>query len=424
MNFSEIFRFSARLVAAKPARSVLVILSIFLSVAILTLFFGFSRGVENLFLKTFSADSENKTLLVFSKNPQKKGIFSFGKNHLDFSVVDDFQKMPGVAAVEPQTVLEFPSTIVIPLGLNFETDMFFFGISSAAFSGKKIQKNEIPIVLNPKILDLYNSSFPQMIPGISAVSPSNLVGKKIKIQFGKSSFLPDFGNFLNLKKVVEKTGVIVGFDRRAPIFGFSIPQKSAKKMTAAVLQNPQKKPKIMRILIVAKNEIAAENIKKNLADRDFFVQSFSAVGEKMRRTIIGFRATILALGGAILAISLFSLLAILLVSLFENRQNIGILKSFGTKNRDLFLIFLGEATILAGGGAILGILAATILAAVFNFSFQKIAENFSFAGERLFLISGFDAATILAATLFLALFFASFPIFFAVKKEILKLLWK
>ncbi len=399
-----------------------MILAISVSVAILTLFSAFGRGVQHLILDPISSDSDTRTLVVFRKNPEN-GIFSFGKTGLTPETVADFQKISGVVKVSPQMPLVFPSSILIPLGLDFQVDMFFSGVETDDLPSISVPPDMIPIFVNPQILDIYNSSFAEMIPGISRVNSETIVGRKIQIDFGKSSFLPDMTGFLGMKKVVSRTGMIVGVSSRVPVFGFSIPLSVAQEISGEVL-GKDSSPLFSRVFVVGQDEISTIRIKKDLENRDFLVRDFSeSAGGKIRETVIAFRSSLNAIGVAIFAIALFSLLAILSVSLAENQKKMGILRSFGARKSDIFQIFSGEVLLLAGFGIAGGIALALLFGTFSNFFFQKSVSFLSFSGKDIFDFSGIFLVEIVIGTLFLSLFFAFFPIRKASKKDILLTLW-
>jgi len=422
MKFSEVLRFSARLISVKKGRSTLVMLSVAVSIAILTLFSAFGRGVQHLLLDPISAESDARTLIVFRKNPDD-GIFSFGKTGLNTESVAEFRAIPGVEKVSPQMPLIFPSSIVIPLGLDFQIDMFFSGVETDDLETIPIPPDTIPIFVNPQILDLYNSSFAEMIPGISRVDSETILGRKIKIEFGKTSFLPDVAGLLGTKNIISKTGIIAGVSSKVPVFGFSIPLPLAEEISEEVL-GKEVKPLFSRVFVVGKDDVTTTQIKRALEKKGFLVRDFSeSTGGKIREMTIGFRATLAVLGFAIFAIALFSLLAIVSVSLSENQKTIGILRSFGARKRDIFRIFFGEVFLLAGTGIVSGVLLAIAFGVFCNLVFQKSVALFSFAGKDLFDFSGFFIGEIFCGALFAALFFAFFPIRRAVQKDILNALW-
>ena len=262
-----------------------------------------------------------------------------------------------------------------------------------------------------------------MIPGISRVDSETILGRKIKIEFGKTSFLPDVAGLLGTKNIISRTGIIAGVSSKVPVFGFSIPLSLAEEISAEVL-GKEVTPLFSRVFVVGQDDIATIQIKHEIKRRGFLVRDFSeSTGGKIREMTIGFRATLAVLGVAIFAIALFSLLAIVSVSLAENQKTIGILRSFGARKGDIFRIFFGEVFILAGAGISLGMLLAIVFGVFSNTAFQKAASFLSFSEKDIFDFSGIFLAEILIGTLFFALLFAFFPIRRALQKDILATLW-
>ena len=425
MRAGEILRFSWTLFHSRLLRSFLIVLSLGLSIAIVFLFLSFAKGAGETVLHSFLQDVSANEVLVFRQNTPQKGIFRFGKTGLGEKELENIRNIPHVSSASPEMPLLFPNSVTIPLGLSLNIDMFFFGVDTALLpSFEDPEEGILPVFLNPKALDIYNSSLAEMIPGISQMTPEQVLGTTIDIEFGKSSFLPDFSAFLGTKSIVKKKGRVMGFSTKSPILGFSIPLDTAENISEEVFGERKPDSEYSRISVFIQDASRVEGVQQELEKKGFFVRNAEELGGKVRAMVLGFRVVIFALGVAILLIALFSLLAILIVSLLEQVKTIGILRSLGASRKTILGIFWGEIFFFLLFSLFLGLVSGATLAHWCNVKISgsltssALLQNnvfFDLSPSLFFLLGG--------GVISFAFLFTLFPILRASKKDPMVALW-
>jgi putative ABC transport system permease protein len=94
---------------------------------------------------------------------------------------------------------------------------------------------------------------------------------------------------------------------------------------------------------------------------DFMIQDFSATVETTNNILLGFTAFLGVIGGIALLVGGIGITNIMLVSVTERTQEIGLRKAVGAKRRDILLQFLIEAIVLSLVGGLGGLLISAVL---------------------------------------------------------------
>lgn len=332
----ESVKYSLKNLAKRKTRSFLTILSIFIGIATIFIFISFGLGLYNYIEEMTSSGSTNKLII------QSKGVGAPGLDDT-FKLTDDdiaaIKKVPGV----------------------FEVTGLYFKVA-------EIQQNKnrvftFLVAYNPKkpfILEIFD---------IGVESGRELKnGDKGKVILGYNYQIPD-KIFPKAYKINEKIN-IQGEDLRVIGFFESVgnPQDDAQ---IYIINDhvdelyPEENSYGWIIAEVDEKEIESivEKIEKNLRKErgiekgkdDFFVQSFEDMIES-------FSGTLNLIIGFIIFIALISILVstvntanTMITSVLERTKEIGIMKSIGAKNSEIFKIFLFESIFLGFVAGIIGV---------------------------------------------------------------------
>jgi ABC-type lipoprotein release transport system permease subunit len=112
----------------------------------------------------------------------------------------------------------------------------------------------------------------------------------------------------------------------------------------------------------------------------------------------------------ILGVTVTVIINTMLMAVFERTREIGILSALGMKGRQIILLFLAEASLLALGGIALGLLAGGALAAYFGSAgiyFGDIGVNGMVMGDRIYPYLMLDDVINLTVTAFVVTILAS-----------------
>ena len=125
----------------------------------------------------------------------------------------------------------------------------------------------------------------------------------------------------------------------------------------------------------------------------------------------------------IVIVAVFNIISTLLMIVLERSNAIGILKSLGTKSRQVISVFLIQGTYLAIIGILLGNLAAYILSLLQkDFNIIKIPESVYFMSHAPIDIQLHNYLLVSAATLILSILASAIPSYIATKIKIISTL--
>lgn len=152
--------------------------------------------------------------------------------------------------------------------------------------------------------------------------------------------------------VMKEKGQVLGFDIDDTVY---IPVAKALEMFD--------RESLMEIDILyrsgADDRQVAEAVKKQLIARhgkeDFTITTQEQMLEVLNKVLGVLTFAVGALGGISLLVGAVGILTIMTISVRERTSEIGLLRAIGTTRRQILLLFLGEATVLAAIGGLAGL---------------------------------------------------------------------
>jgi ABC-type antimicrobial peptide transport system permease subunit len=95
---------------------------------------------------------------------------------------------------------------------------------------------------------------------------------------------------------------------------------------------------------------------------DFVIRSQQVILEARLETIASFRRLIIGLGAVAVVVGGVGILSIMLLTVRERRNEVGLRVAVGARRRDILIQFLVESLLLGATGGALGVLAAILVA--------------------------------------------------------------
>lgn len=403
---------------AKPAKSILILASLSLTITLAVLLTAFNNALTDfIFAKTSDSSLGQLTVKPKGSTLELNALSLLPKPKLTGKMLENISKIAGVSSVEPQTAISGISSLQIPiLGQTLQTDSLVFGTTLETI--KKDLKNEqewtsstepYPALASTQLLDLYNYSFANS-NNLPHLKPENLIGTEITILLNQSTFFNQ-GN----QNVIPLKAKIIGFSPKVKLLGITLPNQIIESINQTHLQNSDKN--YLEAIVKTKQLDQLPAIKKALIDLNFIVESPEDSIKNLDNyfQIINFSLaiffTFLGLLSGLLIILTF------LNKISEQQKQIGILKAIGLNKNQISLLYLGEAAILGVIASLIGNLAATIIAFLAN---QFLASFFSLLQtkpEKFFLITPNTIIFSSLLCLVLCSLFAYFPARKAAKLE-------
>ena len=357
MISKENVNYSLRNLSQRKTRSAFTIISILVGITTIFIFVSFGLGLYHYIEEMSSASSADKVLI------QPKGLggldpaFSFSEDEL--KVV---QKTSGVyeasgvyfesAEVQKNGVVKYTSIIAYDPKKPLIMSVFNVGIEE----GRELQAGDRGVVLG------YNYLLPDKIFSKPYEVNDNIEinGKKLKV---------------------------IGFYE--PIG--DPPDDAQIYVTNDIIQELYPNETLPYNWIVARVDVsnldgAISNIERNLrkernldeGQEDFFVQSFDDMIEaysKALNIVIGFIILIALISVFVSAVNTANTM---ITSVLERVKEIGVIKSIGGKNSEIFKIFLFESSFLGFVAGVLGV----IFGFLFSFAGGKILESVGYGFLR------------------------------------------
>jgi putative ABC transport system permease protein len=202
--------------------------------------------------------------------------------------------------------------------------------------------------------------------------PVCVIGKEVEKElFGASNAI---GQWLRLGDRRCRVTGIIGTEGRA--VGIDVQKLVVVPVSlATALFN---RPSLFRIAVEAENRLVGDQIikdmKKILKKRHRGKEDFTVIRQDAVMASFDniFNVLTMALG-SIASISLFVagilIMNVMLVAVSQRQSEIGLLKAIGAKNKQINQLFITEAILLSGSGAVLGLILGHSITQVLKISF-------------------------------------------------------
>ncbi|MEN8170769.1 MAG: ABC transporter permease [Pseudomonadota bacterium] len=320
-------------------RSLLTALGIAVGIASVVLLTAIGSGIHHFILAEFTQFGTN----IIGINPGRVttagtsvGIFGTVRP-LTIEDAEAMEHLPGVIASEPviagNGVVEGNSRSrrgnVYGVGANFPT-VFTFGLASGRFLPDDDPRSARAFVVlgHTMARELFGRDNP--------------LGERIRVG----------GDRYRVIGVMQPKGQMLGFDIDDTVY---IPSAKALEMF--------ERDSLMEIDVLyrsdANADTVAEAIKALLIARhgreDFAITTQEQMLEVLNSVLEVLTFAVGALGGISLLVGAVGILTIMTIAVRERTGEIGLLRALGSTRRQVLLLFLGEATILAAIGGLAGL---------------------------------------------------------------------
>jgi putative ABC transport system permease protein len=333
-------------VRAQPLRSSLTALGIAIGITTVVLLTAIGEGLQRYMLNEFTQFGTNLVAI----NPGKISTFGVSAGILGtvrpLSLDDSeaLRRLPGVRGVVP----------VMQGNARVE-------------AGRRSRRTEI-LGVGPDVPQVWRMqvAFGRFLPRDDArvARPFAILGAALRRElFGSLSPL---GNTVRIGQnrfrvigVMEPKGQLLGFDIDNAIY---IPAARALELFD--------REGLMEVDVLYAPGIPVErivvNIRRILLKRhgreDFTIVTQTQMLETLSNILNVITAAVAALGGISLVVGGVGILTIMTIAITERTAEIGLLRALGSGQRQILLLFLGEAVLLACAGGILGLVAGGCLA--------------------------------------------------------------
>lgn len=247
-------------------------------------------------------------------------------------------------------------------------------------SGRAFRTDELDsIIISSSVLRLFSFS-----------SPQDVMEKNVTLSNFAIPTITDTGargepKIVNISRQYRVVGIVN--DDRVYVYA---PLASLDELSVATYDN---------VKVKASHKDYVSEIRDNIVNQGFSVSAISDVLDQLDKV---FRVVQIVLGGfgiialTVAAIGMFNTMTI---ALLERTHEIGIMKSIGVANRDVWRLFLTESMVIGVSGGLLGMGIGWSLGILVNFIVNLLAQSFGGESVQLFwiptwfvlLVMGFSA---------------------------------
>ena len=345
MNIIESFKMATSTLVANKMRSTLTMLGIVIGNASVIAMVGVGQGTKNLASEQFESLGPNTIFVVPGTQEERRTTFETPKTLVWADATAIAEQVPSVREVAPQitsnqlisyrnrnaneqVVGTTPEYLTVR---SFELDRGRF------FGDVDVQRNRRVVVLGAEIADKF---FPQQNPLGKKIRIKNINLEVIGVLEAKGAFLGQNQDLTVYVPLTTMANQIVG--EQSPygtqVTFISITARDEDSIRAAKLQ--------IENLLRLRHKITGED--------DFSVRTQKDVLQIVGTITSGLTFLLAAIAGISLLVGGIGVMNIMLVSVTERTQEIGLRKAIGAKESDILWQFLIEATILSAAGGIVG----------------------------------------------------------------------
>jgi len=338
------FQIAYKNLLRKKTRTLLTLVGIMLSSWVLISLLGFNRGYENAL--NHDIDNMGYQLMVMAKGcPYEAATMMLqggtGLRYIEQSMVDSIAKEAGVEKVTPILMQAFFD----PNKGESGGIVGYFGVEAATYPRMK------PFFRFRQGGWFQDESATEAVMGYEA---AELEQREV----GDMILVPEKIVQLKVVGILERTGT----QDDGTIF---VPLKTLQKISGI--------DKITTIGIKLKKDADSTKLETDLYKLpDVQVVSFTQVKQTIMKLISTARVMVLSIAIIALLIAMVGVVNTILMSVFERKQEIGILKTMGAMPGDIFSLVWIETLILCSCGGVAGILLAFVFARLSDILVRRI----------------------------------------------------
>lgn len=345
MNILESFKMATSTLVANKMRSSLTMLGIVIGNASVIAMVGVGEGAKNLASEQFESLGPNVLFVVPGSEEERRTTFNSPKTLVWSDAIAIAEQVPSVKEVAPQISANQLITYrnrnaneqVLGTTPEYLTVRSFEVDRGRFFSDVDVKRNQRVAVLGSEIAEKF---FPEQNPIGKKIRVKNINLEIIGVLAPKGSFLGNNQDRTLYVPLTTMSSQIVG--NTSPygtqVSFISIAAKDENSIRAASLQ--------IGNLLRLRHNITGQD--------DFSIQTQKDILNIVGTITNGLTVLLAAIAGISLLVGGIGVMNIMLVSVTERTQEIGLRKAVGAKKQDILWQFLIEATILSAAGGAIG----------------------------------------------------------------------
>lgn len=367
MTTKDLLQSAFKGVTVHASRSVLTMLGIIIGVGSVVLMSAIGASMKGVILSQISSLGPKSMVIFPGSEEGGGGQVMAGFDSLTFSDLDDLEKLPSIETIAPVIFITGTSSYegeeASPQVFG-TTPEFFQNQTIRAEIGRLIDASDIEGAKAVALLapDARDKLFGQQDP----------IGKRIKI--GENHY-----TVIGVTKALGSQ-FFQNADERIYV-PFSVArQVTGQKYINYITMNAKDSFDLafadVKFLLRRNHNI--DNPEDDEQEDDFMVRSAAQANEILSGVSLGLTLFITTVAAVSLLVGGIGIMNIMLVSVTERTQEIGLRKALGAKRRDILLQFLSEAVVLTFLGGCIGVIGGIFLSFVASLIVQNFLSTYTF----------------------------------------------
>lgn len=246
----------------------------------------------------------------------------------------------------------------------------------------------IPVIANPKMLELFNGSVHTALSGaqggmskIPKLNEKALVGFEFEGVFGRSYLGRAAGG-----KAFTHRMVLVGFSDKAIDIGATVPIGYVQRLNGRFRANAEPGEYHSIVLQAKSNDVVASIAKAVTDDLGLALSDKYESAERAGLMILLITLVFNLISLIILAIAAVNIMHTFLMIILERRRELALMRALGARKSTIRALVLGEATLLGIVGGLLGLVVGFVGTLTIDFVFNNQVGDFPFKPDTLFVV--------------------------------------
>lgn len=342
MRHADLLRFSAQTLLRQRARGIMILFSMALGVAAVLILTALGVGARGYVLNEFASIGKNVLLMFPGRKETTGGIPPMmGATGRDITLEEAYRLQTRVSAIEAVAPLVLGSARVAFAERGREVPIF----------------GTTPLYMAIRHLDLAQGR--NLTAGdFRRANNEAIIGEKLKNALFDAR--PAIGEFVRIgDSRFRVIGILAG---RGDAMG--VDMSDAAIIPVAASQRLFNVSGLFRVMIELNEGASVPSAKKQIEsamrefhqnELDITVVSPDAMLATFDKILVAMTAAVGAIGAISLLVAGILIMNVMLISVSQRTREIGLLKALGASSRDVLRIFLTEAMLLTGAGALLGV---------------------------------------------------------------------
>lgn len=347
MRQSDLFRYSSGALFSQRFRGIMILIAMGLGVAAVLVLTALGEGARGYVINEFSSIGKDILVVMPGRNETTGGMPPMGATARDITIEEALLLKRRIAAIKEVAPVIVGSSD-ISYGdrsrtvVTFGTTAMFARIHQMDFvQGKNLSEGDFMRASNEVVLGLTAKK--------ALFDNRNPIGEYIRI--GDSRF--------RVTGILDEGGDSMGVDF-----------KDVALIPVVAAQRQFNVEGLFRVIIQIDSGYEVKDIKKRLEDtmQEFHQGELDVTvisPDAMRSTFDGILAAMTMAVAAIGAISLLVagilIMNVMLISVSQRTREIGLLKALGASSRNILSLFMAEALLVTGAGAVVGLILGSII---------------------------------------------------------------